>query len=107
MTQIQYPNQSARIRKEIMLALDGGMKDKQEIYSIVATNTDSPRPTVRRVASALKKELEAYHKILSDTRHMTGIAPEYDCPECKAKRIIKKGDKRCPECQIVLDWSDV
>ncbi|MEK6829266.1 MAG: hypothetical protein AABY15_04000 [Nanoarchaeota archaeon] len=91
------------IKTELLLALNGGMNNKQEIYTIVAQKTNTPRPTVRRVASALKKELQQYHTILADTNR---IHAAYDCSECHAKRCIKRSDNRCPKCQVILDWSD-
>lgn len=104
--QVQIQNQQQKVKHEIMQCLNGGMKNKQEIYTIVSTKTDTPRPTVRRVASALKKELEKHHQVLSSTKHAQYVAAEYDCSGCGAKRVIKKLDKRCPKCQVVLDWSD-
>ena len=99
-------NQSERIKKELLLALDGGITNKQELYNIVAKNTKSPRPTVRRVASALKKQLERHHQVLASPTHTRDIATDYDCPSCKTERVISKGMARCPKCQVVLDWSD-
>ena len=98
--------QSQRIRTEILLALEGGMKDKQQIYNIVAQKTDAPRPTIRRVASALKLELQKNLDILADKNHVKNMATIYDCSNCGAKQLIKRSDNRCPACQVVLDWSD-
>jgi len=100
---VQLTNQSSRIRNEILLALDGGIKDKQQIYNIVAEKTDSPRPTVRRVASKLKKDLEKYHEIMSSSNRISH--PLLDCPSCH-ENIIKRRHKRCPNCKVILDWSD-
>lgn len=94
------------VKKEIMNCLDNGMTSKQEIYNTVCTITETPRPTVRRVASALKKEIQSHYSILADTRHIRDMATIYDCPECKAKNVIKRNDNRCPKCQVILDWSD-
>lgn len=99
--------QATRIKSEILLALNGGIKDKQLLYNLVVQKTGAPRPTVRRVASQLKKELEKYHAILAATSHNTNVATDYDCPTCNAKRVIKKYQNRCPNCQQYLDWSDV
>lgn len=98
-------NQSQRIKREILSALDGGMTDKQQIYNIVAEKTHVPRPTVRRVASEFKKDLEKYQSVMGDARQKR-VATDYDCPECQSKKVIKKGDARCPKCQVILDWSD-
>lgn len=100
-------NQSERIRKALLAELDAGITDKQELYNLVAQKTESPRPTVRRVASALKKQLQKHHEILASSKHETNIATDYDCPTCKAKRVIKKYQNRCPKCQQYLDWSEV
>ena len=100
-------NQSERIRRELLSALDSGITYKQQLYNIVAEKTESPRPTVRRVASSLKKQLERHHQILANPNHTRNIATDYDCPTCLAKRVIKRTDNRCPKCQQYLDWSDV
>jgi len=99
-------SQSQRVRYEILSCLNSGMTDKQEIYNAVCITTETTRPTVRRVASVLKKELQSHYSILADTRHIRDMATIYDCPECKTKNVIKRNDNRCPKCQIILDWSD-
>ena len=51
--------QSREIRDAIVECIaKGGMTDKREIYSHVVKNLGVPRPTVRRVASALRVELD-------------------------------------------------
>lgn len=51
--------QSQTIKDTIMVHLDEGITDKQEIYTKVATTLKVPRPTVRRVAGDLRREIEA------------------------------------------------
>lgn len=50
--------QSQTIKDTIMIHLDEGITDKQEIYTKVATALKVPRPTVRRVAGDLRREIE-------------------------------------------------
>lgn len=50
--------QSQAIKDIIMNQLDSGITDKQEIYSKVVTALKVPRPTVRRVAGDLRREIE-------------------------------------------------
>lgn len=50
--------QSQTIKDTIMIHLGEGITDKQEIYTKVATTLKVPRPTVRRVAGDLRREIE-------------------------------------------------
>ena len=50
--------QSQTIKDTIMMHLGEGITDKQEIYTKVATALKVPRPTVRRVAGDLRREIE-------------------------------------------------
>lgn len=50
---------------EINKLIDEGMKDRTEIYTKVVENLKVPRPTVRRIASELRTELQAKVDILS------------------------------------------
>lgn len=51
--------QSREIRDAIVKCITKrGMTDKREIYSHVVKSLGVPRPTVRRVASALRVELD-------------------------------------------------
>lgn len=52
--------QGRKIRDAIVGCItNDGMTDKREIYSRVAAELGVPRPTIRRVASALRVELAA------------------------------------------------
>ena len=64
-------NQSTVIKEAINSLLDGGITDKQEIYSQVVDNLGVPRPTVRRVAGDLRKELLIKIKILQSETQST------------------------------------
>src|SRR3990167_9715691 len=73
----KYPSQAETIKTELLLALNGGIKDKQIIYNIVVQKTDLPRPTVRRVARDLRNDLLKKVEILSEKRSHN-IATDYD-----------------------------
>ena len=64
-------NQSTVIKEAINSLLDGGITDKQDIYSQVVDNLGVPRPTVRRVARDLRKELLIKIKILQSETQST------------------------------------
>ncbi len=52
--------QSRDVKEAIMKCIsEDGMTDKQQIYSRVVKELGVPRPTVRRVAGALRNELAA------------------------------------------------
>ena len=53
----QLSNQSTSIKEAINAYLDNGITDKQDIYTKVVDDLGVPRPTVRRVARDLKKEM--------------------------------------------------
>jgi len=57
-------NQSTIIKQAINSWMDKGLTDKQEIYSKVVEELGVPRPTVRRVARALRDEYIEKIKIL-------------------------------------------
>lgn len=101
----KYPTQNDIIKTELLLALNGGISDKQILYNIVAQKTDSPRPTIRRVARDLRNDLQTKVNILSEKRQYN-IATEYDCPKCGLKKIIKRSDTNCPSCNVKIKWSD-
>jgi len=65
---VNHPNQSTEIKEAINSFLDKGVKDKQDIYSQVE-NLGYKRPTVRRVAGELRKELVAKIEILQSETH--------------------------------------
>jgi len=69
---VNRTNQSTVIKEAINSLLDEGITDKQDIYSKVVDNLGVPRPTVRRVARDLRKELLTKIKILrSETQQTT------------------------------------
>lgn len=96
--------QADRIRASILECLDKGIKNKQEIYTIVSAKVEAPRPTIRRVAKDLKAELEKHLEILSDTR--VERKTKFNCPECKAYRVLDQNATQCPICQIDIVWED-
>lgn len=57
-------NQTRNIKKAMMNLLDCGITDKSEIYTEIVEDLQVPRPTVRRVAHDLKKELIAKVRVL-------------------------------------------
>ena len=69
-------NQNAQI-KEIITGLldvtikDGVHMDKQKLYTEVTKRTGFPRPTVRRVAAELRKDLKKKIKILQSEAQQT------------------------------------
>lgn len=69
--------QSSTIKDAITKHLASGVTDKQEIYTLVVKELGVPRPTVRRVAGSMRREisnkiaehkadLEEYQKQLAD-----------------------------------------
>jgi len=58
-------SQTKSVMLEINKLIDEGMKDRTEIYTKVVENLKVPRPTVRRIASELRTELQAKVDILS------------------------------------------
>ena len=66
-------NQSTVIKEAINSLLDEGITDKQDIYSKVVDNLGVPRPTVRRVARDLRKELLTKIKILQSETQQTTV----------------------------------
>ncbi len=54
-------SQNQDIRQALNALLDKGMENKEAIYTQIVEELGVPRPTVRRVVSAFRKELE--HKI--------------------------------------------
>ena len=65
---MNHPNQIETIKELINSFLDKGVKDKQDIYSQVE-NLGYKRPTVRRVAGELRKELLAKIEVLQSETH--------------------------------------
>ena len=70
---LQYKTQSDTIKSEIIKCLDGGIDNKNEIYSNVVNSLKVPRPTVRRVTMALLAELEDKVQILKSDMKQTNI----------------------------------
>ena len=64
-------NQSTIIKQTINSFLDKGVTDKQDIYTKVVDELGVPRPTVRRVARALRNELLEKIKILQSETQPT------------------------------------
>jgi hypothetical protein len=53
------------IKSLFYLYLKDGMTNKQEIYTAIVDRLGVPRPTVRRVAIKVRKELLSYSEILN------------------------------------------
>ena len=64
-------NQSTVIKEAINSFLDEGVTDKQDIYSKVVDKLGVPRPTVRRVAAELRKDLLKKIRILQSEAQQT------------------------------------
>jgi len=62
---VNRTNQSTVIKAAINSLLDKGVTDKQDIYTKVVDELGVPRPTVRRVAIKVRKELLSYSEILN------------------------------------------
>jgi len=57
-------SQQDQIRRRIILLINSGEKDKSDIYTKVTQILKVPRPTVRRAARDLIKDMEYKIKIL-------------------------------------------
>lgn len=66
-------NQSGYVKQELEKLMDTGKTDKTELYSIIETKTGLPRPTIRRIAGDLRKDLSRKINILEmsgkETKH--------------------------------------
>ena len=69
-------NQNSSIKEIINRLLETDITDKQELYTKVVQETGFPRPTVRRVAAELRKDLLKKIKILQSQAHQT-ITPSF------------------------------
>lgn len=58
-------SQNEDVKAMMINLINGGMTDKSEIYTRIVDTTKLPRPTVRRVASALKNETEHILDVLN------------------------------------------
>ena len=64
-------NQNSSIKEIINRLLETDITDKQELYTKVVQETGFPRPTVRRVAAELRKDLLKKIKILQSQAQQT------------------------------------
>ena len=64
-------NQNSSIKEIINRLLETDITDKQELYTKVVQETGFPRPTVRRVAAELRKDLLKKIKILQSEAQQT------------------------------------
>lgn len=60
-----YKNQTHRIESAILNAIDDGMTNKRKIFTVVVKALGVPRPSVRRTAKGLLKNLRYKAEILS------------------------------------------
>ena len=70
--------QGRDIREAIIKCIETGITDKQEIYSHIVKELGVPRPTVRRVAGALRNDLAAEivdleEKIRRNKKQLNGL----------------------------------
>ena len=56
--------QTDEIKQGILSCLNNGMTDKREIFKHVSDTLGVPRPSVRRVAGALRRELTDEMRVL-------------------------------------------
>ena len=61
-------NQIAVVEEYIEECFDQGMNDKIEIFDKVEAETQIPRPSIRRIASGLKKKYAKQIDILEQAR---------------------------------------
>jgi hypothetical protein len=66
------------VKESICKYIQSGMTDKQEIYTKVVEDLEIARPTVRRIAAKLRKEMTAVVLILSQ-----------DIPKTKIGKVTK------------------
>ena len=66
---MSFMNQTRRIESAILNAIDDGVTNKSEIFTVVVKALDVPRPSVRRTSQGLIKDLRYKVEILS--RHGT------------------------------------
>ena len=57
-------SQSDEIKREIISCIEAGMSDKQEIFKHVSDKFGAPRPSVRRVAGVLRREVAIEMRML-------------------------------------------
>ena len=62
---MSFSNQTRRIEIAILNAIDDGMTNKREIFTVVVKALDVPRPSVRRTSKGLLKYLRRKVEILS------------------------------------------
>lgn len=56
----KYPTQAQIVKDALMRALEQPNATKESVYTFAANDTSAPRPTIRRVASALRVELQCH-----------------------------------------------
>lgn len=70
--------QQDAVKESICKYIQSGMTDKQELYTKVVDDLGIARPTVRRIAAQLRKEMTAVVLILSQ-----------DIPKTKIGKVAK------------------
>lgn len=60
-----FSNQTRRIEISILKAIDDGIRNKREIFTVVVEALGVPRPSVRRTSKGLLKDLRYRVEILS------------------------------------------
>ena len=60
-----FSNQTRRIEISILNAINTGLTDKREIFTVVVEALGVPRPTVRRTSQGLIKDLKHKVEVLS------------------------------------------
>jgi len=67
MGKVVKDNQSGYVKQELEKLMDSGKTNKKELYSILETKTGIARPTIRRIAGDLRKDLSRKINILEMT----------------------------------------
>lgn len=80
-------SQTKHVKAQVNLLLEKGFTDKSEIYTWIVLNSKVPRPTVRRIANALCKEMISKVEIL-DQKSQTKL-DDITCSNCG--NVIGKG----------------
>lgn len=62
-------SKSSIIRSEIFKVIADGITEKQKIYTYVVNELNVPRPTVRRIAREIVKDLIGVINILTDGQY--------------------------------------
>jgi len=113
-------SQTQIVKDKMNLLMDIGERDKKKIFDKIVDETGIPRPTVRRIAGDLKREIKRKIKILTDPETLKRIQKKSENPYRfipESIRVIWEGKTKsdflkisCSICKIPLayslDWYD-